>query len=157
MKRVDIVASIIILIFSAVAFAWLIPCFIATKHDAGDLSPALIPSLSIGVLAFTAILLGISAWQKKDGSHQDVQEGDEGDTLSFGIQETGDLVLWVVASGIIWLMLKFVGFEVATGITIAAGAVYGGIRSPTVVILAALIIPQVIDKAVWYGLQIMLP
>lgn len=157
MKRVDLVASIIILAFSAVAFAWLIPYFISAKHDAGDLSPSLIPSLSMGVLALTAMLLGISAWQKQDDSYQDIQEGEEGDSLSFGIRETGDLLLWLIASGIIWLLLKYVGFEVAAGIAIAAGTIYGGIRNPIVVILAALIIPQVIDKAVWYWLQVMLP
>ena len=77
--------------------------------------------------------------------------------MFFGIREAGNLLIWLAAAGVVWLLLKFAGFEVAAGVVIAAGAVYGGIRNPIVVILSALIIPQVIDKAVWYGLQIQLP
>ena len=157
MKRVDLVASIIILAFSGVALGWLIPNFISTNYDAGDLPPSLISSLSMGVCALTALLLGISALRRKDDNHQDAQEDEAAEKLSFGIREAGNLLLWLAASGIVWLLLKFVGFEVAAGAAIAAGAVYGGIRNPLVVVLAALIIPQVIDKVVWYGLQIRLP
>ena len=157
MRRVDLVASIIILAFSAVALGWLIPNFITTKYDAGDLPPSLISSLSMGVCALTAILLGISAWRRNGWNHQDNQKDDAPQTLFFGIREAGNLLIWLAAAGVVWLLLKFAGFEVAAGVVIAAGAVYGGIRNPIVVILSALIIPQVIDKAVWYGLQIQLP
>lgn len=157
MRRVDLVASIIILTISAVVLGWLIPNFIVTKYDAGDLPPTLIPSLSMGVCALTGILIGISAWRRKDDRHQNSQEDETIEKLSFGIREAGNLLLWLAAAGIVWLLLKFAGFEVAAGAVIAAGAIYGGIRNPIVVILAALIIPQVIDKAVWYGLQIRLP
>ncbi len=111
----------------------------------------------MGVCALTAILLGISALRRKDDSHQDGQEDEAAEKLGFGIREAGNLLLWLAASGIVWLLLKYVGFEVAAGAMIAAGAIYGGIRNPLVVILAALIIPQIIDKAAWYGLQIRLP
>jgi len=147
----------IILAFSGVALGWLIPSFVSTSYDAGDLPPSLISSLSMGVCALTAILLGISALRRKDDSHQDGQEDEAAEKLGFGIREAGNLLLWLAASGIVWLLLKFMGFEVAAGAVIAAGAVYGGIRNPLVVILAALIIPQIIDKAAWYGLQIRLP
>jgi len=157
MKRVDLAASIIILAFSGLALGWLIPSFISTNYDAGDLPPSLISSLSMGVCAITAILLGISSWRRKDDNHQEAQEDEAAEKLSFGIREAGNLMLWLAAAGIVWLLLKFVGFEVASGAVIAAGAVYGGIRNPLKVVLAALIIPQVIDKAVWYGLNIKLP
>ena len=157
MRRVDLVASITILMVSGLALGWLIPNFIAAKHDAGDLPPTLIPSLSMSVCALTGILIGISAWRRRDGRGQGREEDKAAETLAFGIREAGNLLLWLAASGIVWLLLKFIGFEVAAGAVIAAGAVYGGIRNPVVVILAALIIPQIIDKAAWYGLQIKLP
>jgi hypothetical protein len=154
----DLAAAIIILAFSAVVLGWVIPNFISTKYDAGgDLPPALISSLSMGVCALTALLIGISAWRRKDDKYSDIPKSVAGETLSFGLREVGALLLWSAAFGIIWLLLKFVGFEVAAGVVIAGGAVYGGVRNPIVVILVALIIPQIIDKATWYGLQIKLP
>jgi len=153
----DLAAAIVILAFSAVLLVWVIPNFISTKYDAGDLPPALIASLSMGVCALAALLLGISAWRRKDDKHRDTPKDGAGEKLYFGLREAGDTLLWSAAFGIVWLLLKYAGFEVAAGVVIAGGIVYGGVRNPIVVILAALIIPQVIDKAVWYGLQIRLP
>ncbi len=45
----------------------------------------------------------------------------------------------------------------AAAVTIAAGTVYGGIRNVWIIIASALIIPLLIDKIVWYGLNIQLP
>ena len=157
MRRMDLVASIIILAFSGMMLGWMIPNFVPQKHDAGDLPPSLMPFLSMSIFALTALLLGISAWRRKDDNHQNDPDDEATEKLVFGIREAGNLLLWLAASGIASLLLKFVGFEVAAGALIAAGAVYGGIRNPIVIAIAALIIPQIIDKAAWYGLQIRLP
>ena len=109
------------------------------------------------ICALTGILIGISAWRRKAGRQQSRQADEADEKSAFGAREAGNLILWSAAAGIVWLLLKFAGFEVAAGAIIAAGAVYGGIRNPIVVVLIALIVPQIIDKAVWYGLQIRLP
>jgi len=77
--------------------------------------------------------------------------------LIFGLKEAANLLLWLVAAAVIWLLLKYVGFVAAAVITIAAGTVYGGIRNAWIIIASALIIPLLIDKIVWYGLNLRLP
>jgi predicted ABC-type sugar transport system permease subunit len=45
----------------------------------------------------------------------------------------------------------------AAAVTIAAATFYGGLRNIWIIIASALIIPLLIDKIVWYGLNIRLP
>ncbi len=155
MKRMNIVASSIIVGIAIITFVWLIPNFVPSNHDVGDLSPNLMPFLSMSVCLLCAVLLIITTWRKKN--YEASQDDKLNESLVFGIQEAGNLMLWLIASAIIWLLLKFFGFEVAAGLTIAVGAFYGGVRNPVVLVVIALIIPQIIDKVAWYGLQIQLP
>ena len=64
MKRVNLAASLIILLIVGIAQGWLIPNYVPSAHDAGDLPPTLVPMLSMAVCALTALLLGISAWRR---------------------------------------------------------------------------------------------
>ncbi len=157
MRRVNLAASLIIFVIVGMALGWVVPNYVPSAHDAGDLPPTLMPILSMAVCALTALLLGVSAW-RRSGDVPDETQGDEAaEQLVFGLKEAANLLLWLVAAAVIWLLLKYVGFLAAAGVTIAAGTVYGGIRNVWIVISSALIIPLLMDKIVWYGLNIRLP
>ena len=157
MRRVDLTAAVIIIVVAGLALGWLIPHHVPREHDAGDLPPSLMPTLSMATLALAALLLGWSAWRRQDTPDVDTQDNEAAEKLAFGIRETGHLLVWLAAAGITWLLLKYAGFEVAAGVVTVAGGIYGGIRNPLALIAIALAVSQVIDKAVWYGLHIKLP
>ncbi len=157
MRRINLVAALIILLVVGIAQLWLIPNYVPSAHDAGDLPPTLVPMLSMAVCALTALLLGISAWRRSGDAPDETQDDEAAEQLIFGLRETANLLIWLAAAAVIWLLLKYVGFVAAAEVTIAAGTIYGGIRKVWIIISSALIIPLLIDKIVWYGLNIRLP
>jgi len=157
MRRINLAAALIILLIVGIAQGWLIPNYVPSAHDPGDLPPTLVPMLSMAVCGLTALLLGISAWRRSGNSSAESQNDEAAEQLIFGLNEAANLVLWLAAAAVIWLLLKYVGFMAAAAVTIAAGTVYGGIRNVWIVIGSALIIPLLIDRIVWYGLNIRLP
>jgi hypothetical protein len=157
MKRLDLTAALIILLIVGIAQLWLIPNYVPSAHDPGDLPPTLVPTLSMAVCGLTALLLGISAWRRRGDAAVENPDGEAAEQLSFGLKEAANLLLWLAAAAVIWLLLKYVGFMAAAAATIAAGTVYGGIRSVWIIIASAVVIPLLVDKIVWYGLNIKLP
>ncbi len=157
MRRVNLAASLIIFVIVGMALGWVVPNYVPSAHDAGDLPPTLVPILSMAVCALTALLLGVSAWRRRGDVPDETQDDEAAEQLVFGLKEAANLLLWLVAAAVIWLLLKYVGFLAAAAVTIAAGTVYGGIRNLRIIISSALIIPLLIDKIVWYGLNIRLP
>jgi len=157
MKRVNLAASLIILLIAGIALGWLIPNYVPSSHDPGDLPPTMVPVLSMSVCALTAFLLGVSAWRRSADVPDETPTDEAAGKLVYGLKETANLLLWLAAATVIWLLLKHVGFVAAAAVAIAAGTVYGGIRNVWIIIASALTIPLLIDKIVWYGLNIRLP
>ena len=157
MRRANLTAALIILLIVGIVQLWLIPNYVPSAHDPGDLPPTLVPMLSTGMCGLTAILLGISAWRRRGDAAVENPDSEAAEQLSFGLKEAASLLLWLAAAAVIWLLLKYAGFIAAATVTIAAGTFYGGIRNVWIVIGSALIIPLLIDKIVWYGLNIRLP
>lgn len=157
MRRINLTASLIILLMAGVVQGWLIPNYVPSAHDAGDLPPTLVPMLSMAVCALTALLLGISAWRQRGDGPDETRDDEAAEHLNFGLKETVNLLLWLGAAAVIWLLLKYAGFMAAAAVTIAAGTVYGGIRTVWIVLASTIVIPVLIDRIVWYGLNIRLP
>ena len=157
MRRINLAASLIILAMAGIALGWLIPNYVPSAHDPGDLPPTLVPMLSMAACALMALLIGVSAWRRSGDTPDETQDDEAAERLIFGLKEAANLLIWLAAAAVIWLLLKYVGFVAAAAVTIAAGTVYGGIRNVWIIIASALIIPLLIDKIVWYGLNIRLP
>ena len=157
MKRLNLTAALIILLIVGIAQLWLIPNYVPSAHDPGDLPPTLVPMLSMGVCGLTALLLGISAWRRRGNAVVEKPDSEAAEQLNFGLKEAANLLLWLAAAAVIWLLLKYVGFMAAAAATIAAGTVYGGIRNIWIVLASTIVIPVLVDKIVWYGLNIRLP
>ena len=157
MKYLDIVSSIIIIVLAGVAMFWLIPNHVPTRHDPGDLPPNLMPMLSAGVLAFTGILLGISAWRKKDFQSDDQQNEKALEKIGFGFKEFTNLVILMLASAVYLLVLKHAGFEVASGLLMATAMLYAGLRNIWIIAGVSIVMPVLIVQVAWHTLNIQLP
>lgn len=157
MRRVNLTAALIILLIVGIAQLWLIPNYVPSAHDPGDLPPTLVPMLSTGMCGLTALLLGISAWRRRGDAADEKPDSEAADQLIFGLKEAANLLIWLAAAAVIWVLLKYVGFMAAAAATIAAGTLYGGIRNVWIVLASAIVIPLLVDKIVWYGLNIKLP
>jgi len=156
-RRINIVSSLIIFAISIVGLVWLIPGHVPTRHDAGDLPPNLMPMLSMAIFALAGLLLGISAWRKSGDTLDESQFSEAAETLGFQKRESLNLLVWLGTSAIYWLLLRFVGFEIASGITIAAGMIYGGLRNWWIISVAAIFIPVLIARLFWHILSVSLP
>jgi len=157
MRRVDLAASLLIFAIVAITLGWLVPNYVPSAHDAGDLPPTLVPVLSMAVCALTALLLGISAWRRRGEAPGKTRDDEAAELLVFGLKETANLLLWLASAAVIWLLLKYAGFVAAAAIAIAAGTIYGGIRRVWIIVASALLIPLLIERIVWYGLNVQLP
>ena len=117
MRRVDLAASLIIFVIVGMTLGWLVPNYVPSAHDAGDLPPTLVPILSMAVCALTALLLGVSAWRRRSDVPDETQDDEAAEQLVFGLKEAANLLLWLAAAAVIWLLLKYVGFLAAAGDT----------------------------------------
>lgn len=157
MTRINLVAAGIIVAMALAGLGWLVPLHVPSAHDPGDLPPTMVPYLSLAVCGLTGLLLGVSAWRKRGRTADETQDNEAAEVLEFGLRETLNLVVWLVFALIIWLLLKFVGFEVAAGVTIAGGMLYGGMRKLWLIALTSVAAPVIIDRIAWYGLNVQLP
>jgi hypothetical protein len=157
MKKMDLFAALIIVLLAGFALIWLIPNHVSSRHDVGDLPPTLIPYLSAGILGIAGLLLGISAWRKKELESDDTETSEAAETLGFGLNELGNLGILAVVSLIYWLVMKHAGFELASGALIITGMWYGGFRKIWIIAAAAICIPVFFSRLAWYTLDIQLP
>ncbi len=157
MRRINIVSSIVIMILALIALVWLIPNNVPSWHDPGDLPPYMMPVLSVFIFAITGLLIGISAWRKKDEDFDESQLNEAAETMSFGVKEASNLGLWLAASIVYCVLLKFAGFEVASGLLIAGGMFYGGLRNFWIIAAGSVVVPILIVQLSWHVLNIRLP
>jgi hypothetical protein len=115
------------------------------------------PIISMAIFALAGLLLGITAWRNSSDNLDESQSSQAAEILVFQKRETVNLLVWLGASAIYWLLLKFVGFEVASGIVIAAGMLYGGLRNFWIISVTAILIPVLIAKLFWFILNMSLP
>ncbi len=157
MRRLDLISSLIIVGLAGFALIWLIPNHVPTRHDPGDLPPNLMPLLSAGALGLAGLLLGISAWRKKEKDFDAAKMNEAAETMGFGLTELKNLGVILAASGVYWLIMKYAGFEVASAILIAAGMWFGGLRKIWLMAALAIVVPVLVSKIAWYTLNIKLP
>ena len=157
MRRLDLISSVVIMILAGFALLWLIPNHVPTRHDPGDLPPSLVPFLSALILGLTGLLLGISAWRKRKKPADGEKMNEAAETMGFGRKELGNLLLFSAAAGAYWLLVKYAGFEVASGALIAAGMWYGGMRKIWMVAVSAVAMPVLVSQICWHALNIQLP
>lgn len=141
---------------------WLIPTQTVTSATGeNDLSPSLVPTISLGVCLALGLLLMVRAW--RDGR----QGGDAGSELdeagevdeaprSFG-SLVFDLLVWTGSSIAAMLIIPHAGFIMTGAVLLAGWLVFAGARSVPVIVGVSLLLPVTLDRLCWYALTVQLP
>ncbi len=145
---------------ACVGIFWLIPAQTqVSPSGVYDLSPSLVPRLSLGLCLLLGLGLALHGWRGRSGRGgpglarhaATVAEGNSPAGLAF------DVTVWVLSSVPVMLLLDHAGF-ILTGILLLTGwLLFAGVRSIPVVAGIALILPVSLDRLCWYVLTVELP
>jgi len=160
-KQVIIGACVVAI--AAFGVFWLIPTQTVTSATGeNDLSPSLVPTISLGLCLVLGLVLMVQAWRDGrrtgEGHAPEMEESGEVDDAprSFG-SFVFDLLVWTVSSAAAVLLIPHAGF-IATGVVLLAGwLVFAGARSVPVIVGVSLVLPVTLDRLCWYALTVQLP
>lgn len=147
---------------AAVGNAWLIPAFTtASATGAYDLSPTLVPHISLGLCLVLGLLLCLqSLGARRDGRPAPpgvARTGDGATHSSPGVWLFRDLLMWGASSMVTVVLLPRLGFIATATALLAVWLVFAGARRWPVVIGVAVILPVLLDRLSWYALTVRLP
>ena len=157
MRNTHIYSGVFIIVISLMFLLWLIPTQTAPAQSDLDLAPALIPSLSIGICMLMAIIMTISALRVSGVEADDMDD-------EFGSEATGasttvilNFFWWVIAAVVAWLLMEYIGFEVAMCAFLVATMLFLGVESKRTIALTAVLTPLGMSLAVYHLFATELP
>jgi hypothetical protein len=152
MQKADIVSSSVLLAFST----WLMTTGIEQSTFGSSLyglSPKGVPfAMAAGVAIFSAIQLITSLLAMRKGPSSDSPK-------KATISNTHWIFLGIMAvtMTVTLTLMNYLGFIVSGIIFLIAIQFLAGQRKPLPLILVAVITPIILDRAIWYGMGVMLP
>ena len=157
MKNTHIGAGILLIQVCLWLLFWLIPNNTITPTSEDDLSSALMPSIAIGTMLLTAVMMLVRALRSSAAAAHamDDEFGDDAD----GINRTVLLktLLWAVAATVSWLLMTYVGFEPAMTLLLIATMLYVGVRKPLAIALTSVLMPIILSQASWHFFSTQMP
>lgn len=157
-RWINIGTGLVALLSSLCAVFLLIPhnIKIITDVETG-ISPSLFPYIgSIGLGVFAAILIIVNLTNiLKDKMIE--EESEDKETLEFGRTEVVNMLILLGSSMIYVYLMKCTGFLIAAAIYTSGAMFLCGVRKIHLFLVGAIIIPLVLERILWYGLQIQLP
>jgi len=136
---------------------WLVPNNTVPATSEFDVSPGFVPYIALGTILLYSVILLVHALR------QPTKEGDESDD-EFGAEATGvdarvlaNLLILTVVSMLAWLGIKYIGFEPAMTVMIAAIMYYVGVRNWLTIGLTAVFAPIVLSMCAWYFFSTQMP
>ena len=157
MKNTHIYSGILLAAVSFWCLIWFVPGNTEPPSSELDISPALVPSIAIGIVMVLAVMLTIQALRIR---------GEDADALDdeFGSEATGvdlhvlfNTFLWLVASVGSWLLMDYVGFEPAMAVFLVVCMLFIGVRKWTTIIITALAAPIVLAQSAYLFFDTVLP
>lgn len=158
-RTTRIVVASAVCLLAAAGLLWLIPAQTGDARGATDIAPAFFPNMSLGVCLALGLCLAWDAFRgpreaKRTASAE--EESADDDTLT-GRALLADMAVWVAASVMAILVLKYAGF-IPAGIMLLTGwMLYCGLRSWLLIGLVAIGTPLLLERLSWYVLTIRLP
>lgn len=162
-QRSEVIVGLVVVLAAGLGIFWLIPTQITVSATGlNDLSPSLVPQISLGL----CLLLGIGlilharfAHARSDAIERiDLDEtGEITEQPRYTLGLAFDLAIWATSSVAVMVLLPQVGFIVTAILLLAGWLVFTGVRSPAVIVGVSLILPVVLDRLSWYALTVKLP
>lgn len=156
-RRTDIVAAIVIAAVAIVLLVWIIPQHTSPPQSEGNLSPAFMPSLAVGVMLVLAILLGVSAWFSRDDGDGVEHEEFGTEAHGIGLTDAADVALWGCFAAAMMVGFLTVGFIPTAIPALVVLMLYAGQRSPVLIGSVAIAVPVLIHQIAWHAFTVQMP
>lgn len=150
MRKTHIGTALFLIPVCLFCIFWLIPTYTVPATSEFDVSPGFVPYIALGAMLFYSIILLFSELRKK-AANEEEQDAE------FGSEATGvdrrvllNLAILTVVSILSWLGIRYVGFEPAMMVLVAAIMYYVGVRNWLTIGLTAILGPIVLSMCAWY-------
>jgi hypothetical protein len=136
---------------------WLIPNNTITPTSEHDLSSALMPSIAIGTILLTSVMMLVRALRSSATGAQamDDEFGEDASGINRGVLLK--TLLWAVAATVSWLLITYVAFEPAMTVLLIATMLYIGVRKPLAIVLTSVLMPIILSQASWHFFSTQMP
>ena len=108
MRNTHIYSGVLISIASLWCLIWFIPENTVPAQSELDLSPALVPSISVGAMLVTAVIMLVHALRENTddsgGSALDDEFGSE--AVGINLHVLGNAALWAVVATVSWFIMR---------------------------------------------------
>lgn len=159
----QLITGLAVVLIAAVGVLWLVPTqTVTTATGENDLSPSLVPHLSLGVCLVLGLVLTVRAW--RDGrlaDQEDTPELDESGDMEAAPRSVGgfvfDLLVWIASSTAAVMIIPQIGFIATAAVLLAGWLIFAGVRSIPIIAGVSLVLPVVLDRLCWYALTVQLP
>ena len=159
MRNTHIYCGVLLSIASLWCLFWFIPENTIPAQSELDLSPALVPSISVIAVLITAMLMLVNALrQERDttgASALDDEFGLEATGVDFHVM--GNALLWGVVATICWFIMDQVGFEPSMTVFLFATMFFIGERRWWVIISTSVLTPIVLSQSAYLFFTTQLP
>lgn len=101
------------------------------------------------ILAYKNFRIG----KAEEGPHDEFGEEASG----MGRKEFANIALWMGASLTAWLIMRFVGFEPAMTLFLAATLYFAGLRNYVLMACIAIFVPIILSQFTWHVFTVQTP
>ncbi len=157
LKRTHIWAGILLAALSAFCLLWVIPENTAPAQSDLDLSPALMPSVAVGLCLVLSLVMLVHALRAGVSEAADLDEEFGEEASGTDLQVLGNLLIWAVVSVVSLLIMEHVGFEPAMTVFLASAMLFVGARNPWSIGLIAVLAPIGLSQLVFHVFTTELP
>jgi hypothetical protein len=159
----QVITGLTVVLLAAIGVLWLVPTqTVTTATGENDLSPSLVPHISLGVCLVLGIILSVRAW--RDGrltGSDNTPEFEEAGEVDEAPRSVGamvfDLLVWIASSTAAVMIIPQIGFIATAAVLLAGWLVFAGVRSIAIIAGVSLVLPVVLDRLCWYALTVQLP
>ena len=159
MRNTHIYSGVLLSIASLWCLFWFIPENTVPAQSELDLSPALVPSISVGAVLITAVIMLVHALREKPddsgGSALDDEFGSE--AVGIDLHVLGNAALWAVVATVSWFIMEQVGFEPSMTLLLIGTMLFVGVRDWWLIILTAVLSPIVLSQSAFLFFDTQLP
>lgn len=156
-RRTDILAGLLVAAVSVVLLGWIIPQHTSPPQSAGNLSPAFMPSVAVGVMLVLSALLVVTSLLKAgdDGDAEHEEFGAEAHGI--GKKDLADIALWAAFATAMMVGFVTIGFLATAIPALVLLMLFGGQRSLVMIGAVAVTVPVLIQQIAWYAFTVQMP
>jgi hypothetical protein len=158
-RNTHIYCGVLFSIVSLWCLIWFIPGNTIPAQSELDLSPALVPSISVAAILVTSIMMLIHALrEERDDSGGSALDDEFGlEAVGINPQVMSNTLIWAVLATVCWNIMDDVGFEPAMTLLLLLTMYFVGERRWWVIISTSVITPILLSQMAFLFFTTQLP